>query len=77
MDQTGEPSTLAEWGEFHRAVDALSDEAKEVFGLIWYDGFTQQETADLLEVSLKTVQRRWQDARIALAEVLGHEPSGR
>jgi RNA polymerase sigma factor (sigma-70 family) len=63
----GEPETVAEWAEFHRHVEQLPDEDREVFGLLWYQGLTQDEAAELLGISLRTVKRRWQAARLALA----------
>src|SRR5262249_15246712 len=37
-----EPATLAEWGWFHEQVQALPEEEREVFGLIWYTGLSRQ-----------------------------------
>lgn len=71
VDKSAGPSSQAEWGEFHRAVEALPSELREVFGLIWYDGLSQEEAADVLGVSVRTVKRRWQEARMALARKLG------
>ena len=76
-DRAEGPSSLAEWGDYHRAVEALPSEAKEVFGLLWYDGLTQEEAAELLEVSVRTVKRRWLDARLALAQKFGGELPGK
>ena len=36
----------------------LSEEEREVFGLVRVQGMTQTETAELLEVSVATVKRR-------------------
>jgi len=65
-----EPSTLAEWTEFHGKVDALPDQEREIFSLIWYEELTQTEVADLLKVSTRTVIRRWQNARFLLGLAL-------
>jgi RNA polymerase sigma-70 factor (ECF subfamily) len=67
-DRAGEPSSVAEWEEFHRAVEALPDEEREVFQLLWYVGLTQEEAAEVLEVHVRTVKRRWQRARRGLGE---------
>jgi len=70
-----EPETLAEWTEFHAKVEGLPDEEREVFSLIWYEELTQAEVADLLNVSTRTVIRRWQHARYLLGRSLyEHEP---
>jgi RNA polymerase sigma factor (sigma-70 family) len=68
--EVGEPSNLAEWSEFHRQVDALPEDEREVFGLIWYGDLTQAEAASVLGVSVRTVIRRWQSARVRLQRTL-------
>ena len=75
-DPEGEPSSIAEWTEFHQAVERLPDEVRQVFEQVWYCGFTQQETADLLDLSLRTVQRRWTTARLQLQRMLHGDPPG-
>jgi RNA polymerase sigma-70 factor (ECF subfamily) len=70
---TWEPSRLAAWGEFHRQVERLPDEEREAFDLLWYQGISQAEAADLLQVSARTIKRRWQSARLKLYEALGGE----
>ena len=67
---TLDPSRLAEWTEFHRQVEALPPELKEVVDLVWYQGLEQQEAATLLGVSSKTVSRRWREARLTLGASL-------
>ena len=70
-DVTYDPSRLAEWTEFHRQVEALSDAEREVVDLLFYQGLQQAEAAAVLGVSERTVKRRWQSARLALHEALG------
>ena len=41
------------------AIENLPDEEREVFELIRIQGFTQTESAELIGVSAKTVQREW------------------
>jgi len=69
-----EPHDLDGWTRFHEQVEKLSDEQREVFDLLWYEGLTQPEAATVLGVSLKTVKRRWQDARLFLFEAMKGEP---
>jgi RNA polymerase sigma-70 factor (ECF subfamily) len=69
----GEPMDLAVWSEFHERIGALADEQREVFDLLWYQGLTQVEAAALLDVSTKTVHRRWQAACLALHEAMHGE----
>jgi RNA polymerase sigma-70 factor (ECF subfamily) len=40
------------------AIEALPDDEREVFSLVRIQGFSQAEVAELLQVSIKTVQRR-------------------
>jgi RNA polymerase sigma-70 factor (ECF subfamily) len=63
LDTTYEPSRLAIWSEFHRQVDALPAEEREVFDLVWYQGLSQPRAAALLDVSEATLKRRWWSAR--------------
>jgi RNA polymerase sigma-70 factor (ECF subfamily) len=52
------------------AIDHLPEDEREVFGLVRIQGLTQGETADLLGVSAKTVQRRLNHSLVLLAEAL-------
>jgi RNA polymerase sigma-70 factor (ECF subfamily) len=69
-DTSQEPSRLAEWAEFHEQVAALPAEEREVVELVWYQGLPHAEAATLLQVSSKTIQRRWLTARERLHEAL-------
>ena len=51
------------WKSFHEAVESLPVEHREVFRLVWYLGVDQETAARSLGVSLRTVARRWQEAR--------------
>jgi RNA polymerase sigma-70 factor (ECF subfamily) len=73
-DVSGEPSGLAEWSEFHEQVEALSGEEREVFNLIWYEQMSQEEAAEVLGVTVRTVRRRWQEARYRLQKARLGEP---
>jgi RNA polymerase sigma factor (sigma-70 family) len=61
-----EPENLEDWTRFHEVVDDLPDDQREVFSLLWYEGMNQPEACSVLDVSLKTVKRRWQAARLAI-----------
>jgi RNA polymerase sigma-70 factor (ECF subfamily) len=67
------PDRLAAWTEFHRQIERLPDEERETFDLLWYQGLSQAEAAALLNVSERTVKRRWQSARLRLHEALHGE----
>jgi RNA polymerase sigma-70 factor (ECF subfamily) len=61
-DSRHEPSMLAQWTELHEQIDALPAEEREVVGLLFYQGLSQAEAAAVLQMSLRTLQRRWHDA---------------
>jgi RNA polymerase sigma-70 factor (ECF subfamily) len=69
-DSTLEPSRLAVWSEFHQRVDALPEQDREVFDLLWYQELTQVEAAALLGISNATLKRRWLAARRRLHQML-------
>jgi RNA polymerase sigma-70 factor (ECF subfamily) len=76
-DSTLEPSRLAVWTEFHRRVDALPEEEREAFDLLWYQELTQAEAAAVLGVSEATLKRRWLAARRRLHQLLKEGLPGR
>ncbi|NBX29710.1 sigma-70 family RNA polymerase sigma factor [bacterium] len=65
-----EPENMAMWTEFHEAVARLAAEHREVIDLLFYDGISQHEAADVLGVSIRTLKRRWQQAKLVLHEAL-------
>jgi RNA polymerase sigma-70 factor (ECF subfamily) len=69
-ETTLEPSKLARWTEFHEQVEALPQEEREVFNLLWYQGVSQPDAATLLNVSIRTLERRWQSARLKLCAAM-------
>ena len=68
--ETDEPNDPQQWSEFHGQVETLPEEEQEIINLIWYEGLSQEEAAKLLDISMRTVKRRWQSARMKLHEVL-------
>jgi RNA polymerase sigma-70 factor (ECF subfamily) len=75
-EQTADPDRLAQWTDFHAAVERLPGEERDVFNLVWYHELTQDQVAGLLGVSVPTVKRRWLAARLRLQEALGGPPPG-
>ena len=73
-DLSGEPSGLAEWSEFHEQVEAMPEEEREVFNLIWYEEMTQEQAAEVLGVTTRTVRRRWREARYRICKARMGEP---
>lgn len=63
------PVSLSEWTEFHDRVGQLPETDRTTFDLLWYSNLTQTEVGVLLGVDVRTVQRRWQSARLALSDV--------
>jgi RNA polymerase sigma-70 factor (ECF subfamily) len=67
------PDTLEGWTAFHERVEALPNEQREVFNLLWYEGLSQPEAASVLGISLATLKRRWQSARLLLYQSMNGE----
>ncbi len=71
-----QPESLEEWANFHEAVENLPEDEREVFEMVWYGDAQQQEIAELLDVSVPTVKRRWRAARLHLYSALdGQSPA--
>jgi RNA polymerase sigma-70 factor (ECF subfamily) len=71
VDTTHNPDRLAAWSDFHREVDSLPEEERGAFDLLFYQGLSQAEAAAVLGISERTIKRRWQAARLRLAQNLG------
>jgi RNA polymerase sigma factor (sigma-70 family) len=65
-----EEPTLSAWCAFHDQVRHLPSEEREVVDFLFYQELTQDETAELLQVTKRTVQRRWQSALLKLHAAL-------
>jgi RNA polymerase sigma-70 factor (ECF subfamily) len=70
VEVTHDPRRMAEWQDFHSRVQQLPDEEREAFDLLWYHGLSQEQVASMLDVSVRTVRRRWRSARLMLHDVL-------
>src|SRR5262249_41127185 len=57
---------LDRWCGFHEGMERLPAEEREVVSLIFYHGWEQTDVADLFQVSVRTVQRRWDSALVKL-----------
>jgi RNA polymerase sigma factor (sigma-70 family) len=77
-DQDDSPENRETWTSFHQAVERLPDDEREVFQLLWYGGMEQKQVAELLGISIPTVQRRWYRARHQINVALSGQqfPSG-
>ena len=69
----GEPDNLEEWAAFHKSVEMLPEEERRVLCLIYYEGLSQTEVAQLLGVTDRTIRRRLTSAKLQLATILRGE----
>src|SRR5262245_41391680 len=65
-----------QWVRFHEAVDQLPIEEREVVGLVFYHGWTQEKIAELFQVDERTIRRRWAAACQHLRESVGRDLPG-
>ncbi len=64
------------WVRFHEAVEDLPIEEREVVGLVFYHGWTQDKIAELFQVDERTIRRRWSSACQRLRKMAGITPEG-
>jgi RNA polymerase sigma-70 factor (ECF subfamily) len=69
-ETTYEPGQLAAWTEFHRFVESLAPDDRQLVELLWYMGLPQDEVASMLKVDVSTVKRRWRALRMRMAKTL-------
>jgi RNA polymerase sigma factor (sigma-70 family) len=71
-----EPSdSLESWTRLHTAAGELPKEERDVFHLSWYMGLTQADIAEVTGLSVRTVKRRWEAAKLALVTAMpGWQP---
>ncbi len=62
------------WVRFHEAVEDLPVEEREVVGLVFYHGWTQDKIAELFQVDERTIRRRWASACERLRKTVGNVP---
>ncbi len=67
---------LNAWTRFHETAATLDDEDRELFNLVWYLGLNQEQAANALDCSVRTVARRWEVLKRRLvAEFKGQAPT--
>lgn len=64
-------SPLEELVRFNELTESLEPRLKELVDLLFIHGLTQEEAANILGVSHRTIKRWWLEARVALGEKLG------
>jgi RNA polymerase sigma-70 factor (ECF subfamily) len=72
-DQADEPEDLTSWSEFHAEVEKLPEAEQEVVNLLYYEGLSQSEAAQVLGLSLSTIKRRWHTTRLKICEAMTSE----
>src|SRR5262249_40378964 len=55
---TDDSGNLELWARLHERIAAFPEEERRLFDLLWYQGLTQAEAADVLGVSLPTLKRQ-------------------
>lgn len=65
---TWDPARLSEFTEFHRKVEELTDEVKDVFSLSYYLGLSQAEIADATGTHPRQVSRLMARALVTLGK---------
>lgn len=68
-----DPQQMAIWLEFHEYVERLPQKDREVVELLWYQGLTQEDAANLIGVDKSTVKRRWREIREKLGDIIPNE----
>lgn len=71
-----EPQGLKSWNEFHLQVENLSHDEQEIINLVFYEGLSQEEAANVLGMPLRTFKRRWQAVKVKLSEAIRSEGRG-
>jgi RNA polymerase sigma factor (sigma-70 family) len=65
-DRPTRPESALVWDEFHKYLEELPGERKELFDLLYYDGLTITQAAEVLNRPRTTVSRQWMEARVAV-----------
>jgi len=68
LERDTEAHELIELDDLLRHLEQEHERAARVFECRYFAGLSEQETADALGISLRTVQREWNQARSWLAE---------
>lgn len=64
---------VAAISRFHELIAGLVPEQQEIVSLLYYQGMSQAEVAAILNVTERTIKRRWREARLILADRLQKE----
>ncbi len=58
------------WDRLHELVESLPADEQAIVDLLFIHDLTQEEAAQVLNCSVRTVKRRWQEARIRLQRAI-------
>jgi RNA polymerase sigma-70 factor (ECF subfamily) len=68
--------SVSTWTRFHEVADALDNEDRELFNLVWYLGLSQEQVAVTLGCSVRTIARRWDSVKQRLVvQLKGQAPT--
>jgi len=68
------PADLARQTDIDGVIDRLPAEHRDLFHALYYLGLSQKDAADVLDISLSTLKRRWLEARDFFLERYGYDP---
>ena len=72
-DDSASPGSLLEWEHFHKTIQSLSELDKSLFDLLYYQGLTQDEAPEILNIPIRSLKRYWRNAKVKLYEKLHGE----
>src|SRR5262249_8407752 len=67
------PADLARQSDIDGVIDRLPTEHRDLFHALYYLGLSQSDAADVFEISLSTLKRRWVEARDLFLERYGYD----
>jgi len=73
-DPAAGPADLARQTDIDGVIDRLPAEHRDLFHALYYLGLTQSDAAEVLDISLSTLKRRWVEARELFLERYGYDP---
>jgi len=72
----GDGESMHSWTRLHEVAGELDDDDQELFSLVWYLGLSQEQAAQALGCSVRTVARRWERVKRHLVSRLeGQAPT--
>lgn len=72
----GTPDALESWRRLHEAIENLQAEERETISLKFYHGWKEEEIAEVLDVTDRSVRRYYRSACTRLSQVLGEAVDG-